>query len=95
MLLFASYPGLELLSVLEKVYIKPLKSFVIKGIYNDEMIDLKETLAPKSNGSDADELRASLDDLQDITRLISGGGTIFIASVQGWAVGGGVEVLYR
>jgi len=54
--------------------------------------DLKETLAPASNGSDPQELRRALLQLQDVTRLMANSETIFIACVQGWAVGGGTEV---
>ncbi|KAH8119300.1 acetyl-CoA synthetase-like protein [Phellopilus nigrolimitatus] len=54
--------------------------------------DLKETLAPQSNGRDPDELRRAFHQLQSITRLMTGAGTIFIAAVNGWAVGGGAEI---
>jgi crotonobetaine/carnitine-CoA ligase len=55
-------------------------------------IDLKQTLAPASKGKDSDELRRSLELLQDITRLMTTSSAIFIACVEGWAIGGGAEV---
>lgn len=55
-------------------------------------IDLKETLAPRSKGVDPDELRLAFERLQDITRIITAADTVFIAAVNGWAVGGGAEV---
>lgn len=58
-------------------------------------IDLKETLAPRSDGRDAAELRLAFEQLQDITRLMTTCNSIFIAAVRGWAVGGGAEVCFR
>ena len=52
--------------------------------------DLKETLAPLSG--DVDELRASFDLLQEITRLITGMAAPVVAAVHGHAVGGGAEL---
>ncbi|TDL25997.1 acetyl-CoA synthetase-like protein [Rickenella mellea] len=54
--------------------------------------DLKETLAPHSDGRDPSELRLSLLKLQDLTRLTAGTETVFISCVQGWAIGGGAEI---
>lgn len=52
--------------------------------------DLKETLAPRGGG--ADELRASFDLLQEITRVMTGLPCPVIAVVDGYAVGGGAEL---
>jgi enoyl-CoA hydratase/carnithine racemase len=52
--------------------------------------DLKQTLAPRTHG--ADELRHSFGLLQDITRLMSSSSAVFVAAVQGYAVGGGAEL---
>jgi crotonobetaine/carnitine-CoA ligase len=52
--------------------------------------DLKETLAPKTGS--AAELRYAFRLLQETTRLISGADAVFIAAVQGYAVGGGAEL---
>lgn len=52
--------------------------------------DLKQTLNP-ATGS-AEELRRSLEWLQDIARLIAGSRAIVISVVQGYAVGGGAEI---
>ena len=56
------------------------------------VLDLKETLAPLTDGADAQELRQALLQLQEVTRLMAGSETIFIACVEGWAIGGGAEV---
>lgn len=52
--------------------------------------DLKQTLAPKTGS--AEELRATLLQIQDLTRLTSSSPAIVIAAVQGYAVGGGAEI---
>jgi len=52
--------------------------------------DLTESLAPVTGG--ADELRHSLDLLQDITRALSSLPCPSIAAVQGYAIGGGAEL---
>ncbi len=52
--------------------------------------DLKETLAPRSGG--ADELRASFELLQEITRAITGMPAPVVAAVHGYAIGGGAEL---
>ena len=52
--------------------------------------DLKETLAP--NTGSAAELRHAFGLLQEVTRVLSGAGAVFIAAVQGYAVGGGAEL---
>jgi crotonobetaine/carnitine-CoA ligase len=52
--------------------------------------DLKETLAPETGS--AAELRHAFRLLQETTRLISGAAAVFIAAVQGYAVGGGAEL---
>jgi enoyl-CoA hydratase/carnithine racemase len=52
--------------------------------------DLKETLAPQT-GSGA-ELRHAFDLLQEVTRLLTGAPAVFVAAVQGYAVGGGAEL---
>ncbi|EJD03027.1 acetyl-CoA synthetase-like protein [Fomitiporia mediterranea MF3/22] len=54
--------------------------------------DLKETLAPQSSGRDPEELRVAFEQLQSITRLMTSADTIFIAAVNGWAIGGGAEI---
>jgi crotonobetaine/carnitine-CoA ligase len=51
--------------------------------------DLKETMAP--NGTQ-EELKLAFQRLQDITRLTSTAPAIFIAAIQGYAVGGGAEI---
>ncbi|KIV87120.1 hypothetical protein PV11_02688 [Exophiala sideris] len=52
--------------------------------------DLKETLAPATGT--AEELRVAFNLLQDITRLTSSSGSLVIAAVQGFAIGGGAEI---
>lgn len=52
--------------------------------------DLKESLTPAGGG--ADELRAALEQVQEVTRLLVEGRAIAIAAVQGYAVGGGAEL---
>jgi enoyl-CoA hydratase/carnithine racemase len=52
--------------------------------------DLKDTLAPNT-GSGA-ELRRSFALLQEVTRLLTGAPAVFVAAVQGYAVGGGAEL---
>ncbi|EXJ77816.1 hypothetical protein A1O3_08975 [Capronia epimyces CBS 606.96] len=52
--------------------------------------DLKETLAPRTGGTD--ELRQSFARLQDITRLTSSSEALVIAAVHGFAIGGGAEL---
>lgn len=52
--------------------------------------DLKETLAPRSGGPD--ELRASFELLQEITRTITGMAAPVVAAVHGYAIGGGAEL---
>jgi 2-(1,2-epoxy-1,2-dihydrophenyl)acetyl-CoA isomerase len=52
--------------------------------------DLKETLAPRT-GSGA-ELRHAFRLLQETTRLLTGAPAVFVAAVQGYAVGGGAEL---
>jgi enoyl-CoA hydratase/carnithine racemase len=49
--------------------------------------DLHESL-----GAEADELRASFDRLQDLTRLLTHGPAVAIAAVHGYAIGGGAEL---
>jgi enoyl-CoA hydratase/carnithine racemase len=52
--------------------------------------DLKETLAPDTGS--AAELRHAFRLLQDVTRILSGADAVFVAAVQGYAVGGGAEL---
>jgi acyl-CoA synthetase (AMP-forming)/AMP-acid ligase II/enoyl-CoA hydratase/carnithine racemase len=52
--------------------------------------DLKESLAPRTHSPE--ELRTSLNLLQDITRLTAGAKAVIISAVQGYAVGGGAEI---
>lgn len=52
--------------------------------------DLKESLAPRTGGGE--ELRTALRALEDLTRIMVGADTPFVAVVQGWAVGGGAEL---
>jgi enoyl-CoA hydratase/carnithine racemase len=52
--------------------------------------DLKQSLAPLTGA--VDELRASFDLLQEITRLITGMAAPVVAAVHGYAVGGGIEL---
>jgi 2-(1,2-epoxy-1,2-dihydrophenyl)acetyl-CoA isomerase len=52
--------------------------------------DLKESLAPRTGGGE--ELRTSLRALEDLTRIMVGADTPFVAVVHGWAVGGGAEL---
>jgi 2-(1,2-epoxy-1,2-dihydrophenyl)acetyl-CoA isomerase len=52
--------------------------------------DLKESLAPRAGGGE--ELRTSLRALEDLTRIMVGAETPFVAVVHGWAVGGGAEL---
>jgi 2-(1,2-epoxy-1,2-dihydrophenyl)acetyl-CoA isomerase len=52
--------------------------------------DLRESLAPVTG--EAEELRQSLDMLQDITRVLSALPCPSVAAVQGYAVGGGAEL---
>ena len=52
--------------------------------------DLKETLAPRTGS--AAELRHAFRLLQEVTRLLTGAPAVFIAAVQGYAVGGGAEL---
>ena len=58
----------------------------------DFLTDLKETLAPLSGGKDPEELQTAFEELQDVTRLMACASTVFIASLRGWAIGGGAEV---
>ena len=58
----------------------------------ENFIDLKQTLAPLSNGRDANELRCAFKMLQSVARLMSTSGIVFVAAVKGWTVGGGAEV---
>lgn len=55
--------------------------------------DLKQTLTPSHTGT-TEELRHAFDQLQSITRLTScsSTGTVVIAAVQGFAIGGGAEI---
>lgn len=52
--------------------------------------DLTETLAPETGS--ADELRVAFDQLQDITRLMTGAACPVVAAVHGYAIGGGAEI---
>ncbi len=52
--------------------------------------DLKDTLAPETGS--AQELRRSFALLQEVTRLLTGAPAVFVAAVQGYAVGGGAEL---
>jgi 2-(1,2-epoxy-1,2-dihydrophenyl)acetyl-CoA isomerase len=52
--------------------------------------DLKETLAPRTGS--AAELRHAFGLLQEVTRLLTGAPAVFVAAVQGFAVGGGAEL---
>jgi enoyl-CoA hydratase/carnithine racemase len=52
--------------------------------------DLKETLAPRTGS--AAELRHAFGLLQEVTRVLTGAPAVFIAAVQGYAVGGGAEL---
>lgn len=52
--------------------------------------DLKQTLAPRTG--DASELRAALEQLQEVTRLITTAQCPVLVAVQGYAVGGGAEL---
>ncbi|KAI9727376.1 MAG: hypothetical protein M1834_008447 [Cirrosporium novae-zelandiae] len=52
--------------------------------------DLKETLAPATGSTE--ELRDSLQKLQDLTRLTASSSAIVISAVQGYAIGGGAEI---
>ncbi|GKZ27588.1 hypothetical protein AbraIFM66951_005984 [Aspergillus brasiliensis] len=52
--------------------------------------DLKESLNPRTGS--VQELRDSLDQLQELTRLTSMARCVVIAAVQGYAVGGGAEI---
>jgi crotonobetaine/carnitine-CoA ligase len=52
--------------------------------------DLKETLAP--NTGTAAELRHAFRLLQEVTRAMTGAQAVFIAAVEGYAVGGGAEL---
>lgn len=52
--------------------------------------DLKQTLAPRTGS--AEELRHSLELLQDATRLLTALPCAVVAAVQGFAIGGGAEL---
>ena len=52
--------------------------------------DLKETLAPRTGSGS--ELRHAFRLLQEVTRLLTGAPAVFVAAVQGYAVGGGAEL---
>jgi len=52
--------------------------------------DLKETLAPRTGA--ADELRESLDMLQELTRLMTSCPAPIVCAVHGFAIGGGAEL---
>jgi enoyl-CoA hydratase/carnithine racemase len=52
--------------------------------------DLKESLAPRTGG--AEELRVSLDMLQEITRLMTACPAPVICALNGFAIGGGAEL---
>jgi len=52
--------------------------------------DLKETLAPQTGSGT--ELRRAFALLQEVTRVLTGAPAVFVAAVQGYAVGGGAEL---
>ena len=52
--------------------------------------DLKESLAPRTGG--AEELRTSLEMLQEITRLMTACPAPIVCAINGFAIGGGAEL---
>lgn len=68
------------------------KAVVIQGAGRAFCVgeDLKETLSPKTGGTN--ELRVALELLQEITRLMTSYAGGIVAAVQGYAVGGGAEL---
>lgn len=52
--------------------------------------DLKESLAPRTGGTE--ELRESLEMLQEVTRLMTGCPAPIVCAVHGFAIGGGAEL---
>ncbi|KAI5118452.1 hypothetical protein M0805_006271 [Coniferiporia weirii] len=83
-----------LVSCLERVQASRCKICILSGSGTSFCSgeDLKQTLAPQSDGRDPDELRVAFKQLQNITRLMTGADTVFISAVKGWAVGGGAEI---
>jgi 2-(1,2-epoxy-1,2-dihydrophenyl)acetyl-CoA isomerase len=67
-------------------------AFVLRGAGRAFCVgeDLNETLAPRTGHTD--ELRSSLELLQEITRLIVGARAVAVAAVTGYAIGGGAEL---
>lgn len=52
----------------------------------DDLKDFDDQL-----GADAAATRATIEAIQDITRLLMGGDAVVIGAIHGWAVGGGLE----